>query len=257
MNGLADKTARQYAEVDRVITRVNGTAADRGRLSPGQSRAWLQSMIPDYTRDRTELIDTLYNFDKFSARIMEMSFVPGLDVWTPERMTEIVRAYSKLQYMQPVGFLFCDFAGLKRANQRYSHEGGNKLLKRLCELLDGTVERRVANHPVAHDRRDRRITPRPVGRILGGDEFGAIIPRATHKQMREMVTSLKNKITERSNHLLLEVSEDQYGAGSSELVAPNADFGWTIPNLTPGLSLQELFSEVYEKQIKPAKQRRI
>jgi diguanylate cyclase (GGDEF)-like protein len=84
-----------------------------------------------------------------------------------------------IQKSDSIGMLFCDLMGLKKVNDSYGHQAGDKMIIRACNCI-------------------RRAFPDTALFRMGGDEFLVLCPNISEQELHEKTALLKKYMIEES-----------------------------------------------------------
>ncbi len=146
---LAGKKIIGFLGVDNPVANVEATSLLRA--------------LPFFVQDHLEKLRLLSNLE-------DMSYVDKLTGLYNRNKYMVALEALKDEPSSPVGILFADINGLKAANDTYSHEFGDGLIKRAAGIL-------------------HELFPSDVFRI-GGDEFVVLSRGATRQVFEEKVKEL-------------------------------------------------------------------
>ena len=104
----------------------------------------------------------------------------------------------------PIGFIIVDLNNLKQTNDSFGHSAGDKLIRRVAEVLKASIE-------------DGTVAAR-----IGGDEFILIMPGANEQAAKEMVERVESLVAMNNKYyrepeLSLSMGSSTSAAGSSLL----------------------------------------
>ena len=133
-------------------------------------------------RDFDLLTSVLYFIrnDLEKRRVMEqlerLSYEDTLNVLYNRNKYNVIRKELKKKAPDKLGIIYLDLNGLKRANDTFGHEYGDKLIRKMAKIL-------------------KKVIGKEAYRI-GGDEFVAICPDIEKKELETRTEMLRQKAAE-------------------------------------------------------------
>ena len=206
---IVSERTRRWTDLDRATARELAKFLDELFIEVQSHR--LRRINRQLTERNDALEEAKQNLERANARreelLAEMKELARTDELTGlANRRELMRRLEEevgraRRYGSPLSFAILDLDRFKAVNDRYGHQVGDRVLRRIGELLD-----------------ERTRSPDMAGRY-GGEEFGLVLPEST----AEEAVALGERILERVRDLAFEADGREFGLTASIGVAELGD----------------------------------